>query len=312
MVELSDCTAFALPPADHMATAVTDSLNYLDTKKGWTGLNALHSSLTAAGIGASNFPTEAALTTDGPDGVRAIAIGNETATFVGTRKVVLSLSAPLPLLYATTLQKITIHVMPDPINPRVLRICRLPKPTLEAGEVLPPKPILHTQAALNRTDLATGLVEAATWTSSGFPLPKIKSRTARHQHITERHKIIFTMVALYAHGVSLIGGSAKITPPVNRSSCLARAIDKLLRLHTSARNRTHALHEDSTSQPIDTTDVANTADRPHHLPATTKQPNDHTTVMKEDTQPTGTPTEAPWQLVRCSKRRPQDPPTTLP
>jgi hypothetical protein len=49
--------------------------------------------------------------------VGAIAMGNEAATFTDTRKVVLSLSSPRPLLYATTLQKITIHVMPDPINP---------------------------------------------------------------------------------------------------------------------------------------------------------------------------------------------------
>jgi hypothetical protein len=32
--------------------------------------------------------------------------------------------------------------MPNPINPRFLRIYRVPKPTLEEGEVLYPKPIL--------------------------------------------------------------------------------------------------------------------------------------------------------------------------
>jgi hypothetical protein len=56
-------------------------------------------------------------------------------------------------------------------------------PTMEEGEVLPPKPISHTQAALNRTDLAIGLVEAATWTSNDLPLPK-KLRPTRHYHIT--------------------------------------------------------------------------------------------------------------------------------
>jgi hypothetical protein len=86
--------------------------------------------------------------------------------------VVLSLTSPLPLLYATTLRNITIYPMPDPINPRFLRIYRAPKSTLEGGEVLPAKPFPHTQAALNRIDLATGLLEAATTSSSGLPLPK--------------------------------------------------------------------------------------------------------------------------------------------
>jgi hypothetical protein len=43
-------------------------------------------------------------------------MGNETASFTDTRKVVNRLTtSPLPLLYATTLQKITIPMMPDPI-----------------------------------------------------------------------------------------------------------------------------------------------------------------------------------------------------
>jgi hypothetical protein len=37
---------------------------------------------------------EAALTTDGPDGVGAIAMGNEDASFTDTRKVVRSLTTP--------------------------------------------------------------------------------------------------------------------------------------------------------------------------------------------------------------------------
>jgi hypothetical protein len=163
MVEFSKFIDFIPPPVDQMATKVTDSLNYhLNTTKGRTGLQALHSSLTAAGIDAASFPSEAALSTDGPDGVRAITMGNEAAAFNDTRKVVLSLTSPLPLLYATTLQNITIIEMPDPTNPRFFRIYRVPKSTLEEGEVLPPKLVPHTQAALNRTNLATGLIEAAT------------------------------------------------------------------------------------------------------------------------------------------------------
>jgi hypothetical protein len=78
MVELSNSTDFILPPADHMATAVTDSRNYHpNTATSKSGLHALHSSLIAAGIDASSFPTGPALTTDGPDGVGAIAMGNK-------------------------------------------------------------------------------------------------------------------------------------------------------------------------------------------------------------------------------------------
>jgi hypothetical protein len=71
-----------------MATTVTDSLNChlidLNTWRGRTGIQALHSCLTAAGIDATSFPTEAALTTDGPDGVGGIAMDNEPATFTDT------------------------------------------------------------------------------------------------------------------------------------------------------------------------------------------------------------------------------------
>jgi hypothetical protein len=44
--------------------------------------------------------------------------------------------------------------MPDPFNPRFLGIYRVPKPALaEEGEVLPSKPVPHTYADLNHTDL---------------------------------------------------------------------------------------------------------------------------------------------------------------
>jgi hypothetical protein len=120
MVELPNFADFILPRADHMTTAVTDSLNYhLNTRKGNTGLHDLHSSLT----------------TDGPDHVGAIAMGNDADTFTDTRKVALSLTSPL--------QKITMHMMPDPINPRLLRTYRVPQPTLEEDEVLSPEPIPH-------------------------------------------------------------------------------------------------------------------------------------------------------------------------
>jgi hypothetical protein len=141
--------------------------------------------------------------------------------------------------------------MPDPINPQFLRIYRVPKPTLEGGELLHSKPIPHTQVALYRIDLATGLVEDATRTSNGLPLPKI-SRPTHHHHIIERHKNIFATVALDAHGGSLLGGLAKVATLVDRSSYLARAIDKLLLPHTSSRNQPETQRADNTSRPIDT------------------------------------------------------------
>jgi hypothetical protein len=159
---------------------------------------------------------------------------------------------------------------------------------LEEGEVLPPKPIPRTQAAINRTDLATGLVPAAAWSSSGLSLPK-RSRSARHHHITGRHKIISASVALYAHGASLLGSSVKIITPTDRSSYLARATDMLLRLQTSTRNRTNATQEDISTQPTHNTDAAdnNDTDQPHHVPATAEHPTDHPTIV-EDTLPTDT------------------------
>jgi hypothetical protein len=70
-------------------------------------------------------------------------MGEADATFKDIRKVVLSLTSPLPLLYATIVNKITIHFTSDPTNPRLLRFYRVPKPPLEEGEILPPKLIPH-------------------------------------------------------------------------------------------------------------------------------------------------------------------------
>jgi hypothetical protein len=110
--------------------------------------------------------------------------------------------------------------MPDPINPRFLRIYRVPKPETKEGEILPPKPVPHTQAALNRTNHATKLVADNTWASNGLPSQK-KTISSRHYHITERHKIVFASVSLNVHGSSLLGGSAKLTTFVYRSTYLA-------------------------------------------------------------------------------------------
>jgi hypothetical protein len=80
--------------------------------------------------------------------------------------------------------KIPSHIVPDSINPWFLRIYRVPKPTIEESEILPRKPDPHTQAPLNRTDLATDLVADNFWiTTNGIPSRK-KARPTRHHHIT--------------------------------------------------------------------------------------------------------------------------------
>jgi hypothetical protein len=153
-----------------MVVAVTDSMHYhLDTARGKTSLRAFLSSLTAARVDITQHEATATLITEGPNGFGAIAMDTADNSFTDTRKVVISLISPLALLYATTLTKVWIHLMPDPINPRFLCIYRVPKPETEDGEILPPKPAPHTQAALNRTDMAAELVADITWTSSGLP-----------------------------------------------------------------------------------------------------------------------------------------------
>jgi hypothetical protein len=153
LIETSGFTNFVLPPADIMALAVTDFLNYrLDTARGKTSLLVLQSSLTATRVDITQHDATATLTTDEPDETGVTAMGTADNSLTDTRKVAISLISPLAL------PKIRIHVMPDPINPQFLLIYRGPKPETDNGEILPPKLVPHTQAALNRTDVATELV----------------------------------------------------------------------------------------------------------------------------------------------------------
>jgi hypothetical protein len=69
---------------------------------------------------------------------------NEDEHMVNEKLLVAATTPPLALLYATTLTKVRIHLMPDPINPRFLRKYRVPKPETEDGEILPPKHVPHT------------------------------------------------------------------------------------------------------------------------------------------------------------------------
>jgi hypothetical protein len=71
LIETSGFTNVNLPPADKMAIAVIDSMNYhLDTARNRTTLYALLSSLTAARVDVTMHQAKATLTTtEGPDGI---------------------------------------------------------------------------------------------------------------------------------------------------------------------------------------------------------------------------------------------------
>jgi hypothetical protein len=145
MVEKSDFTNSLLPPADKMATAVIDNINYhIDTARGRNSLHALYPSLTAAGIDVSQHKTKSALTT-GRD--RRYCYGRRGRhlhrPLQGGPKP--PLSPPSPLCHYP---RRTIHLMPDPIKPRFLCLYRVPKPALEEGEALPFRHVPHTYAAL--------------------------------------------------------------------------------------------------------------------------------------------------------------------
>jgi hypothetical protein len=56
------------------------------------------------------------------------------------------------------------------------------------------------------------------------------TRPTRHHHISDRHKIVFASVTLNAHGSSLIGRSAKLLTPVDRSPYMVCTTVQLLRL----------------------------------------------------------------------------------
>jgi hypothetical protein len=187
MVETSDFANSLLSPTDKMATTITDTINYhIDTARGRNNLHALYPSLTATGIDVSQHQTKSALTINGPDGIGAIAMGDADITLTGPCKVVLSLTSPLPLLYATTLEKelsalcrtrsnLGSFVYIASQNQRWKRampypyylFTYLPYPTL------PLSSMSHTpMPPLSRTDLATTLGADCTWASSSLPVQK--------------------------------------------------------------------------------------------------------------------------------------------
>jgi hypothetical protein len=110
----------------------------------------LISQLREAGIDTSPYATELTLTRDG-----TLSLGAEDSSFINSQKLVLSLTSPLPLLYATSLTTIIVHPKLDPVNPLFLRVYRVQKPLPEEGEIVPKKPVPHTTAAINRTYMAS-------------------------------------------------------------------------------------------------------------------------------------------------------------
>jgi hypothetical protein len=185
-------------------------------------------SLTAVEVDVTQHQATTTLTTEGPDEVGAIAMRITGNSFTDAHKVVLSPTSPLALLYATTLTTIGIHIMPDPINPWFLRICHVPKPKTKEGEILPPKPVPHTQAALGqpyRYGHRPSRRQRLDHHRSTTPPPKTPTR---HNHITKRHKTSFASVTMNAHKTA----TSKLPPAylhtsthldsVNPMSCNAR------------------------------------------------------------------------------------------
>jgi hypothetical protein len=183
-----------------MAIAVTDSMKYhLDTSRGRNTLQASLSSLTSAGVNITTHQSEAALASNGPDGAGALAMSLADSTFTDTRKVAVSLTSPLPLLFAAIFKNYHSHdARPDqPPLP-----ANLPRPeSCERGRRDPtPKPIPHTQAALDRTDLATDLLADDTWATIGLPSLEGKTTSSSPpQHIKKLDHLRFH----YAEGARL-------------------------------------------------------------------------------------------------------------
>jgi hypothetical protein len=280
-----------------MATAVIDSINYhRDAIRGRTCRHTLYSSLTAAGLGVSKYQTKAELTTDGPDAVGAIVVGEADTAFKATRKVILSLTYPLTLLYAATVKKITIYLTSDRINPWMLRIYRVTKPPLEAEQIIPPNTIPNTRAKLHQTAHPNTRLPpllmlrgplAAFHPKRHHDLPDTTTSPTITQSFLPRRPP-------HAHGSSLLGGSAKLFTSVDRSSYLARAIDMLLRLRSPTHPSPEMNPADSTTQSHDPARARDTTDEPDTHFAANSQQFDQATAIEKDDPRDKAPTEARW------------------
>jgi hypothetical protein len=122
------------------------------------------------------------------DGKGTLSLGAEDSSFTDNRKLVLSLTSPLPRRYPPALMTITAHLKPDPVSPLFSRAYTIPKPSPEEGELVPKKPVSHTTAAITRSDLAIHAVANATWASIGRS-PKVTQPTYMNV-VTDQHMTI--------------------------------------------------------------------------------------------------------------------------
>jgi hypothetical protein len=126
--------------------------------------------------------------------------------------------------------------------------------------------------------------------------------------------MIFASVSLNAHGSSLVGGSVKLSTFVDRSTYLAEAISRLLRLQFTARARAYVNPTDSSPSPRATDDGDN-LDQPTITCPGDNNPDGQPMDMEEDPATTGGPhpqhknlllDTTQWQPVHSSKCRPPE------
>jgi hypothetical protein len=142
--------------------ALTNSNTHdIATETGKLRLKNLISQLTEVGIDTSPYATELALTLYGPDVNGTPSLGAEDSTFLDNRKLVLSLPSPSPSS-TPPLTIVTVHLKVDSAKPLFLRVYRIPKPSSAEGEIVPNKPVPHTKAGINNTDMASNAVAGAT------------------------------------------------------------------------------------------------------------------------------------------------------
>jgi hypothetical protein len=103
LIEASRFAHLIPPTAKELATSITDSLtHYLNALQGQHRLASMTYKLTLVVVDLLSYTYGIKLSTKGPEGTGVLSLGNEDFAFTDNRRVVLSLSYPLPLLYATS------------------------------------------------------------------------------------------------------------------------------------------------------------------------------------------------------------------
>jgi hypothetical protein len=146
-----------VPREDEVGQAIIDSITHdLATDTGKLRLKYLLTKLTDAGIDTPPLTTLGSLShATARTGTAPSLSARRTPSSPTAVKLLLGLTSPISHLYATSLKKTTVHIKPDPINPLFLCVNRIPKPSREEDEIAPKKPIPHTTAVTNHTDMAS-------------------------------------------------------------------------------------------------------------------------------------------------------------